>query len=66
MSEETNLTKCKKCGELKKRTQSGFFNEKDKRWVDETGGLWNGKSCPTCTRIRVKEAMKKARIGDNV
>jgi hypothetical protein len=58
---EENYHTCKVCLKLKKRTQDGKFNEKDKRWMDEDGLLWSGKVCGSCNRDRARETMRKAR-----
>ncbi len=58
---EINKTICKTCGQLKDRISAGKFNVKDKKWTDETGKLWNGKNCPSCNSIRVKELMRQKR-----
>lgn len=60
---ESNLRICKVCKQLKNRTEAGKFNAKDKKWVDDTGKLWNGSCCPACNAIRVKEKMKLKRSG---
>lgn len=58
--QESNKTKCKKCGEIKYRIQKGFFsNGRDKRWVDDKDTQWMGTVCPTCNIERVKESYKK-------
>lgn len=61
MSAETNKRQCKICKELKDRTLIGKFNDKDKKWIDPEGKLWNGNVCPPCNRNRVKDLMKKLR-----
>jgi hypothetical protein len=59
---ESNLRKCKDCGELKNRIQDGKFSSgRDKRWLDETGKQWNGSVCPNCQRNRVKLRVKMLR-----
>lgn len=58
---EANKRQCKKCGLLKDRISDGKFNQKDKRWRDETGKLWNGSCCPSCNQERVKTSMKFSR-----
>ena len=65
---EANLRVCKGCRVLKQRIQHGYFtshmkeNAKDKRWVDETGKLWNGSLCPVCNVDRMKEKMRVKRL----
>lgn len=58
---EVNLRICKMCGELKQRIQDGKYNIKDKRWMDETGKLWNGSICPICNKLRTKQLMREKR-----
>jgi hypothetical protein len=53
---------CKDCEEVKIRVQDEQYpNGKDKRWVDASGCLWNGKMCPDCNKERVRKAMMKMR-----
>jgi hypothetical protein len=54
---------CKKCHHIKTRIQDGFFDaeEKNKRFVDTEGKLWNGNTCPSCNHDRVKIEMQKIR-----
>lgn len=54
---EANLSKCKTCGVLRYRIQDGLFNGKDKRWRDEHGSMWSGRTCPKCHREKI--ALKK-------
>jgi hypothetical protein len=63
---ETNLRACKICKQLKQRIEDGKFNNKDRRWKDESGKLWNGSCCPTCNLERTKEKMRNARSKTNV
>lgn len=58
---EANKRTCKTCLVMKNRIQDGSFNYKDKRWLDETGRLWNGSLCPDCNAARMKEVMKSKR-----
>lgn len=63
MIQESNLTHCKVCHELRVRQEDGKFpNSKNKRYKDETGKLWNGKTAPCCHGKKVKENMKKLRF----
>lgn len=59
---EANNRVCKICRVLKQRIQKGSFNYKDKRWMDETGKLWNGNICPGCNVDRMKEQMRIKRV----
>lgn len=58
---ESNVRKCKQCNELKSRSQDGKFDSINKRWRDETGGVWNGKICPSCHIKNQKENQRKKR-----
>lgn len=49
-TKEQNLIRCKVCGEMKLRIQDGMFDHKNKRWRDEKGGLFSGRTCPDCHR----------------
>ena len=54
--EESNLTKCKICNQMKNRIQSGKFTDNiNKRWVDENQLLWNGRVCPECHQVKMKQ-----------
>lgn len=63
MSEESNLTKCKVCQEIKMRIQDGMFDHKNKRWVGEDGTQWVGKKCPDCVREYNKQKQRDKRSG---
>ncbi len=63
MIQESNKRHCKICGQLRTRIEDGKFpNTKNKRYKDEEGKLWNGKTAPCCHGIKVKEGMKKLRF----
>lgn len=63
--DESNLTNCRgPCGLIKLRKQSGTFDGKNKRWVDQNGAMWVGRICPDCHRNRMKEAKRKERSKD--
>lgn len=62
MVEESNLSKCTKCQEVKQRIQNGRQPDNiNKIWVDENGKKWNGRRCPSCTIINMKSRMQKLR-----
>lgn len=59
---ESNKTLCKSCKVIKLRIEDGKFPDlKNRKWRDESGGLWSGKTCPDCNRNRLKEHMKSKR-----
>lgn len=62
MSEERNLTTCKACGQIKPRAIKGKFDDKNKKYVDDAGRLWNGRVCPECHAERTKVKMKNLRL----
>lgn len=49
---DVDLKACKDCGKLKQRIHDGKWNHKDKKFVDETGGAWNGHRCPSCHKLK--------------
>lgn len=60
MSEEVNLTTCKICRQLKHRILLGKYpNNRDKKWVSESGKQWCGTVCPECHANKVKSRYKK-------
>ncbi len=67
MDKDYSIIVCKGCGESKKRIRSGLYpNGKDVRWLDESGGEFNGLRCPKCHKGKVRQtkrlndAIKKA------
>lgn len=58
---EENKVHCKICKELKSRILAGKFDNVNKKYTDETGKLWNGKSCPQCTVLKAREHMRLKR-----
>lgn len=59
------LKQCKVCLKYLLRIQDGYFNYKDKRWVDDKGAQWNGLKCPDCVRSGMKIHQQKVREGQN-
>lgn len=60
--EESNLSKCSKCQEVKLRKQNGFYPDgRNKRWEDENGDCWVGRKCPLCVKNHMKGRMSKLR-----
>lgn len=49
------------CGGIKVRKLAGSFDGRNKRYVDEHGSLWNGRTCPGCHRHKVKVKTKERR-----
>lgn len=60
---ESNLTKCKKCGELKERILVGRFSDKakDKKYLGTDGLTWNGLTCGPCHKTLMQDKMKELR-----
>lgn len=60
---ESNLTTCRKCGSIKKRILVGKWTEskKDKKFVNEDGIAWNGRTCPDCHRRKQAKIQKRRR-----
>lgn len=50
---EENWRKCKVCDIVKKRILVGKFDEKNKRYHDETEKTWCGNVCPSCHNVRM-------------
>lgn len=59
--EETDLSKCKVCGKIKVRKHVGSFDGTNKKFVGDDGRLWNGRTCPTCHKNKVKKQIKEKR-----
>lgn len=59
---EQNLRICKVCKKLKERIESGKYNLKDKKYVDDTGKVWMGSTCPSCNTERLKNHMRTKRV----
>jgi hypothetical protein len=58
---EKNLATCKVCGKIKQRNLAGRWHGKDKKYVDELGLYYNGKTCGLCNLERVRTQMAKMR-----
>ena len=62
MTEESNLSKCSCCQEIKPRIQNGKYPDNiNKKWINEKGELYVGRKCPDCVRAGMKSRMKKLR-----
>lgn len=54
---DTSIIHCKKCGEEKTRIRSGTYpNGKDIKWLDSEGKEFNGRTCPSCHKNKVKHS----------
>lgn len=59
---ESDKRICKICGEMKTRTMVGKYpDNRNKKFTDESGKLWNGSVCGVCNVKRSHENMKKLR-----
>jgi len=58
---EQNLRKCNKCNQLKQRILTGKFDDKNKKYQDESGKTWAGSVCPPCHKERMRINMKVLR-----
>lgn len=61
MDQEKNTIICKVCRQLKVRISDGKFNDRDKKYRDEQGLLFNGKTCGSChqEKMRKNKRVKK-------
>jgi hypothetical protein len=56
---------CKQCNKQSGWVRMGKFPKgKIYRYVNENGQYWNGKVCPECNLIRIKNKMKELRNGN--
>jgi len=58
---EKNLCVCKVCVKLKQRNLAGRWHGKDKKYVDEMGLAWNGRTCGLCNLDRCRDSMARMR-----
>jgi hypothetical protein len=58
---EQNIKCCKNCGVNKQHILDTKYDYKNKKYVDETGGQWNGKTCPSCHNNNMRIHMKSKR-----
>ncbi len=59
---ERDLRHCKQCGDLKLRIRDGNYpNQKDTRYIDDTGKQWSGSTCSKCHRENCKNKAKERR-----
>lgn len=68
IKEESDLSICRRCGERKLRKFVGYFDEKNKRYIDEAGRLWNGRKCGSCvahtSKLRMRVKRKEVKGGE--
>ena len=64
MKEESDISTCRRCGAKKLRKFVGYFDEKNKRYVDEEDRLWNGRKCGACVAHTSKLRMRVKRKED--
>lgn len=58
---ESNQIICKVCRVIKTRIIVEAFPSGNRKYRDESGGIFNGKVCPDCDRIRAKQRMRRHR-----
>lgn len=59
---EQDLRECKQCNIKKLRIRSGKYpSEKDTKFVDNEGKIWNGNICPECHNENRKAYQKEKR-----
>jgi hypothetical protein len=62
LQEFSNVVECKICKQLKPKIKlQKYPNGKDCVYRDSVGGLWNGKTCPSCYRDIQDKRMKNKR-----
>ena len=66
IQQEANVRECRVCKEKKLRILAGKYPSMNNKYVDETGDLWSGKTCPSCNKARIREKMKSIRDGRKV
>jgi ssDNA-binding Zn-finger/Zn-ribbon topoisomerase 1 len=57
-TKDRDIRTCKVCGQNKVRLLAGMFDKRNKKFVDEDGNVWNGRTCPPCNTQRIAEAMR--------
>lgn len=58
---EQDVVICKKCEQPRIRIFSKKVG-KNKQYIDKSGSMWNGLTCPSCTLVRIRQHMEKLRI----
>ncbi len=59
---EINKKTCKYCLLPKTHIDAGqYLNTKQRKWMDESGCLWNGRVCPDCHRAKCARDLQAKR-----
>lgn len=61
----SDYVKCNDCGQVKIRIENGYFDKKNKRYVDAKNDLWCGRKCPECTRNAKRASMARLKAKRN-
>lgn len=62
MAIESNKRVCKVCNQEKDRILVGKFDNRNKKYQDESGKTWNGNICPSCHKDNIKRRMQAMRV----
>ena len=66
MKQDIHHQECKECKLEKPKIRFDKFPSKDPKWVDDSGKLWNGITCPDCHRaIKKKKAKSRRKLKKN-
>lgn len=58
---EKDIKQCKSCNETKLHILDKKYDYKNKRYIDQDGLQWNGKTCGKCHVDKMKIIMKSKR-----
>lgn len=62
MEPESDLSTCRKCEQIKLRRYVGKYpNGHDKKYMDEDGKIWTGRTCPACVKDLSRNNMRRLR-----
>jgi len=62
---EMRKIQCKTCKIIKEAILDDKYPDNiNKRWRDVKGNLFNGRVCPECHRVKMKEHIKKIRLAE--
>lgn len=62
---ESSVIRCTYCGNTHTRYLAGRYpNGKDKKWVDENGREFSGRTCPSChaSRAALNGRLRRTRL----